>query len=360
MEDQRKEFMGIALKLAKEAKDISFPNPMVGAVLVKNNEIIGKGNTKEPGNNHAEISAINDAKKNFPSSSEEKIKGSSLYVTLEPCSKQGRTPACTEEIIKNSIKEVIIGSSDPSQDGLKVLSNAGIKTQIGVLKDQTDDHHKGFLSRVERKRPYVRCKIACSLDGGVAFLNGESKWITSEKSRIDSHDLRKKSDAIITGIGTVIADDPKMTVRSKEVKKQPIVCVLDTKLKSKGTEKIYQRDSESFIFTKTNHKTINNKNIKIVEIDSKEGDINLRDTLEYLAKEGISELMLESGPSLVSSFIKENLIDEFIFYIAPKLMGKNKYKFLDLTPEIKELELKVIETQYIGNDLKLEVINQRS
>ena len=360
MKDRRKEFMEIALKLAKEAKDISFPNPMVGAILVKNNKIIGRGNTKEPGEDHAEKSAINDAKRNFPSSSEKKIKDSTLYVTLEPCSKRGRTPPCTEEIIKHSIKEVIIGSEDPSQDGVTVLSEAGIKTQIGILKDKTDDHHKGFLSRLKRNRPFIRCKIACTLDAGVAFLNGESKWITSEESRIDSHNLRSKSDAILTGIGTVIADNPSMTVRYNEVNKQPIICVLDTKLKSKGTEKIYKRESESFIFTKENHKNLENKDIKIVEISLEKEGLNLINILDYLAKEGVSEMMLESGPALVSSFIKKNLIDEYTFYIAPKIMGKNKISYLNLKEEIKELKLEVIETKHIGNDLKLVARNLRT
>ena len=353
MENLKEEFMGIALKTAQEAKNISYPNPMVGAILLKDGEIIGKGTTQEAGRNHAEISAIDDVKKNFPLGWGKKIKDSSLYVTLEPCSKTGRTPPCSEEIVKNKIKEVFIGSLDPSQNGMKKLEALDLKVESGILKKETDKHHRGFLTRINTKKPFVKCKIACSIDGGMALKNGESKWITSKASRNDAHQVRHESDAILTGIGTVLSDDPKMTVRHINTEKQPIVCVLDTELRLNGREEIFNRETNSYIFSKRDNKKINNQRVRVKTVDIKDGALNLKQILEILAEEGVSELMIEAGPKLVASFINEDLIDEYIFYLAPKVMGKNKISFLDFNKNLNNIALQFTKTAVLDCDLKI-------
>ena len=208
-----------ALSVAEKARYIASPNPMVGAVIVKDNQIIGTGFTHKPGWDHAEIDAIKNVYKKFKNEASPKLNNSSIYVTLEPCSKQGRTPACTRAIIEEGIKEIYIGSKDPLQKGIEELKKAGLTVKSGLLEDKCNEFNRGFFSRIERQRPFVTCKIACSEDGGIGLATGGDKWITSKKSREDVHKLRAASDAILTGVGTVLADNPRLTVRDKALNK---------------------------------------------------------------------------------------------------------------------------------------------
>ncbi|GIT61625.1 MAG: hypothetical protein Ct9H300mP20_14520 [Gammaproteobacteria bacterium] len=179
-----------ALSVAEKARYIASPNPMVGAVIVKDNQIIGAGFTHKPGCDHAEIDAIKNFYKKFKNEASQKLNNSSIYVTLEPCSKQGRTPACTRAIIEEGIKEIYIGSKDPLQKGIKELKKAGLTVKSGLLEDKCNEFNRGFFSRIERKRPFVTCKIACSEDGGIGLTTGGDKWITSKKSREDVHKFK--------------------------------------------------------------------------------------------------------------------------------------------------------------------------
>ena len=191
--------MRSALSLAQRALGNTAPNPAVGAVIVRDDKIVGQGFSLPAGRDHAEIVAIRNAK--------DLAKGATLYITLEPCCHTGRTPPCTEAIIKAGIKEVFISCKDPLQKGITALKKAGLTVKTGLYEDRSLEQNRGFFSRIKRKRPFVTCKIACSLDGGIGLKKGKKKWITSKKSRLDVHKLRASSDVILTGIGTVLADN---------------------------------------------------------------------------------------------------------------------------------------------------------
>lgn len=351
-----------ALYIAQQALYIASPNPMVGAVIVKDGEVIGEGYTHSPGQDHAEVDAIKCVKKRFKDSAKEKLSGSNLYVTLEPCSKKGRTPACIKEIVEAGIEKVFIATEDPSQEGISSLRKAGIETKVGLYKEKAQELNKGFFMRIKENRPYVRCKIACSLDGGIALSNGESKWITSSESRLDVHKLRAASDAILTGIGTVLTDNPRMTVRINIRKinnliKQPKRYVVDSQLKLNGNENLIVDNFETTIFC--NKKRIVpylNPSIKILEAPGKLNKVSLQKVMDHLNEEMCNYLMIESGPKLITSLIEQQLIDEFIFYIAPKLLGKNKIHFTQIESSLANLgtiRLEIQEIKRSGPDFKL-------
>ena len=351
-----------ALSVAEKARYIASPNPMVGAVIVKDNKIIGTGFTHKPGNDHAEIDAIKDVHQKYKDKASEKLKNSSLYVTLEPCSKQGRTPACTQSIIKEGITEVYLGSKDPLQKGIEVLQKAGIKVKSGFLEDKCRKINRGFFSRVERNRPFVTCKIACSLDGGIGLTSGGFQWITSKKSREDVHKLRAASDAILTGVGTVLADNPRLTVRSKPLEKlgeeiHPKRYVLDSTLRMKGNEHLLSDGLETTIFCNRLKKVSYNKPpIKIVEAADKSKSVSLKKVMDYLHKEDCNTLMIEAGSKVNTSFISSKLIDEIVFYIAPIELGKNKINFSEFEgsfSKIGTIDLELKESSEIGPDKKL-------
>ena len=351
-----------ALSVAEKARYLASPNPMVGAVIVKDNEIIGTGFTHKPGKDHAEIDAIKNVYNKFKDTAANRLKNSSIYVTLEPCGKQGRTPACTKSIIKEGIKEVYIGCKDPSQKGVEKLKKAGLKVKSGLLENESLELNRGFFSRINRKRPFVTCKIACSLDGGIGLKTGGNKWITSKESREDVHKLRANADAILTGIETVLADNPKLTVRNKEFKKlgkgiHPKRYVLDSKLRLKGNENLLTDGLETTIFChKLKKVDYQNSQIKIVEASGKSNRVSLKKVMDYLNKEECNHLMVEAGSKVNTSFIASKLIDELIFYVAPTTLGKNKINFSEFESSfsnIGTIHLELKEINEIGPDIKL-------
>ncbi len=356
------EHMLSALSVAEKARYIASPNPMVGAVIVKDNKIIGSGFTHKPGCDHAEIDAIKDVHKKFKNEARQKLKNSSIYVTLEPCSKQGRTPACTQAIIEEGIQEIYIGSKDPLQTGIEELKKSGLKVTSGLLEDKCTEFNRGFFSRIERKRPFVTCKIACSADGGIGLTTGGDKWITSKKSREDVHKLRADSDAILTGVGTVLADNPRLTVRDKSLSKlegeiHPKRYVLDSSLRMKGNEHLLTDGLGVTIFCNDLKKVSYDKPpIKIVEAAGKSQRVSLRKVMDYLNKEECNTLMIEAGSKVNTSFIASKLVDEIIFYIAPIELGKDKINFSEFESsfsKIGTIDLELKEISEIGPDKKL-------
>ena len=220
-----------ALELAKNCSVLTSPNPKVGCVIVRDGRIIGEGFTQPAGKNHAEIEALNDA-----ASRGEDCRGATVYVTLEPCAHFGRTPPCADALVSAGVSRVIAAMEDPNRlvagKGLEKLKAAGIDVVCGILSYEAREMNRGFLSRIERSRPWVRMKVAASLDGKTALSNGESQWITSEKAREDGHRWRMRADAIMTGIGTVIKDNPRLNVRLHDALRQPVRIVVDSQLKT--------------------------------------------------------------------------------------------------------------------------------
>jgi diaminohydroxyphosphoribosylaminopyrimidine deaminase/5-amino-6-(5-phosphoribosylamino)uracil reductase len=350
-------FMSRALQLARRGMNSTHPNPRVGAVIVRDNRIVSEGWHEFSGAAHAEINAL----ENLTGSAA----GATCYVTLEPCNHIGRTGPCTEALIDAEIASVIVAVSDPNPlvagQGLARLAEAGIETQIGLMQDEAVRLNQGFIMRVVEKRPYVRCKLAMSLDGKTATASGESKWITEAAARSDVQKLRAKSSAILTGIGTVLADDPGLDVREIDIgKRQVLRVVLDRELRMPVSAKMLALPGRTLVFT-FNTNEVSKKEIcaagaELVVMEE-EGQNFLSAVLRYLAEhEEINEILLEAGAELSGAMLEQGLVDEIILYQAPTLMGDSGRGLFHL-PSIKtmkdKLNLELIDTRMIGRDRRM-------
>lgn len=339
-----KKYMRIAISLAQKAKGYTSPNPIVGAVIVRDGIIISEGYHKKTGGAHAEIEAINGC------SNKAALKGSIMYVTLEPCSIYGKTPPCVDAIIKHGFAEIVIGSTDFNPringKGIKALEKAGIKVRTGLFKEEIKRQNEIFFKHITASSPFICCKIASSIDGKIAAKSSDSKWITSGQSRKIVQRIRIEYDCVMTGINTVLIDNPFLYPRKNSRKiliesngKQFYRVILDSVLKLPLDSNIVRTADfvKTIIFTskknlKDNfgHKAgyLSQKNIDIVKVNSYQSENKKRlllDLKEILAKlysdYGITSVLLESGPVLVTEFLKNNLIDKFIFFLAPKIIG---------------------------------------
>ena len=308
-------FMRRVLELAVQGEGWTSPNPIVGAVLVKDGQIIGEGFHEKFGEPHAEVQAIVSAGKN--------TRGATLYVNLEPCSSYGNTPPCTDAIIKAGIIKVVYGSSDPTQNGSsKILSDAGIDVRGKVLKDEADFLNRQFLYFIEKKLPYITVKFAVSLDGKLATKTYDSKWITNEGARRYARSLRAKHQAILVGSNTVVRDNPHLGTRSKSLK-DPVRIILDTELKTPADSQVY-RDSNVIVFTgnktpKDKIQRFREKNINVQTFNTKK--INIEQVLQYLAKQKIISVLVEGGGEVIGSFIDNKAVNEVYGFYAPILVG---------------------------------------
>lgn len=313
-------YMKQALNLANIAEGQTLPNPMVGALIVKGNKVLSSGFHKQAGKAHAEVIALKRAGT--------RAKNATLYVTLEPCVHFGRTPPCTEAIIKAGIKKVIIAMSDPnpinSGKGIKILKQHGIKVKNLKLK-QAQYLNKVFIKYITKRMPYVTVKIAQSLDGKIATRTGQSKWITSQKARKCAHDFRKKVSAIIIGINTLLKDNPLLTTR--ENSRQPIKVILDARLKTKPGLNIFSKKSPALTIIATAHAQKNkfyrfkHKNVRFLTFNLKNGKINLKQLLRKLAALEISHVLIEGGASVIGSAFDSRIVDEVMVYLSPKIIG---------------------------------------
>jgi diaminohydroxyphosphoribosylaminopyrimidine deaminase/5-amino-6-(5-phosphoribosylamino)uracil reductase len=362
-------FMQRAIILAKRGHYTTSPNPRVGCVLVKDGEIIGEGFHQKAGEGHAEVNALKMAGDN--------AQGATAYVTLEPCSHYGRTPPCAEGLIKAGVKHVIAAMVDPNPkvagNGLKILEQAGISTQHGLLTQAAESLNIGFIKQMTTDLPFVRCKLAASLDGKTAMKNGESKWITSPEARQDVQRLRAQSCAIISGADSILFDDAKMTVRwselgelknryQKELVRQPIRVIIDTKHRLTPNLSLFNEQSKIILI----RNTIENihqwphfvEQVCLPFAQKLKGDpqIDLRVLLEYLAKLNLNDVLIESGSHLAGAFIEQNLVDELILYQAPKLMGAESKSLVTMT-SIENLsqakELNISDLRMIGKDIRI-------
>lgn len=349
-----------ALEQANKAVTLSAPNPRVGCIIVsKNGEIIGLGHTQEAGGPHAEIMALQDAKLKKKS-----VVGSTVYVTLEPCAHYGRTGPCCDALIEAKVAKVVASLHDPnplvSGKGFQRLRSAGITVDIGPGSKESRELNLGFFSRMIRKRPWVRLKVAASLDGVTALNNGNSQWITSKEAREDGHIWRSRSSTILTGSGTILKDNPRLDVRLGYPTRQPDLAIIDSQLKTPTTANIFETKRKIYIYT------ANLDPIRKLEFESRgvnliyapttnNKKINLQFVLQDLASREVNELHVEAGEGLNGALILSDLIDEYLIYLAPIIIGEGK-GIGKLPPlagisEAKELFFSSIER--IGRDIRI-------
>lgn len=318
--------MKLALELAKKGIGKVHPNPMVGAVIVKDGKILGQGYHKKCGEGHAEVNAFKDAEEK-----NENVEGAEMYVTLEPCSHFGKTPPCADKIIEKKISKVFIGTLDPNPlvagRGVKKLKDAGIYVEYGILESECYKLNEVFMKYIVKKEPFVVMKTGMSLDGKIATYSGESKWITEEKSRENVHNLRNELTGIMVGINTVLKDNPQLTCRVNGGR-NPIRIIVDSTLKIPIDCKIVNtaKEVETIIATtdKANLDKINSledKGVKIIVVPSKNGKVNLKELMIALGNLKIDSILLEGGGTLNFSALEEGIVDKVKIYIAPKIIG---------------------------------------
>ncbi|MEK6728210.1 MAG: bifunctional diaminohydroxyphosphoribosylaminopyrimidine deaminase/5-amino-6-(5-phosphoribosylamino)uracil reductase RibD [Candidatus Omnitrophota bacterium] len=352
-------FMDTAIKLALKGKRNTSPNPMVGALVVKNGKIIGKGFHERAGLAHAEIIALDEAGKN--------AKGATLYVTLEPCAHFGRTPPCVDSIIKSGIKEVVIGMIDPNHlnngKGVIILKQYGIKVRVGFLENKLKKINESFIKYITKGMPFITVKVAESLDGKIATKTGDSKWITSDKSRSLSHRMRQNYDAIMVGVNTVLRDNPKLDTWFS--KKHPAKIIVDSQLSVPQNSFIFSGNSQVILVTlpakpgqETENRKILAQKAKILEVKEKAGQINLRDMLKKLARLEIANIIVEGGGTLNGSLFDEGLVDKVLFFISPKIIGGKdaigSVMGRGVSRMEKAIRLKNITLKRIGEDFLVE------
>jgi diaminohydroxyphosphoribosylaminopyrimidine deaminase/5-amino-6-(5-phosphoribosylamino)uracil reductase len=351
-------YMARAIALTERGRDTATPNPAVGCVIVKDNEVIGEGWHERAGGPHAEIVALQAATR----SSE----GATVYVSLEPCAHHGRTPPCVDALIAAKVGRVVAALEDPNPEvngaGAAKLREAGIRVDFGLMAAQAEEAHIGFLARMRRGRPWMRVKTAASLDGRIALANGESRWITGEPARRDVHALRARSCAILTGIGTVLRDNPDLTVRYVDCKRQPRRVLIDSNLEVPLESKIL-RGEPPLIFTVSGdarrRKALKDLGAEVVQapVDRyKPSKTDLAAIAKELAARGFNEVMIETGGKLSGSLVAAGVVDEIVFYFAPKLMGDSAQGMFVL-PEMTRLEQalrpRMIDVRLLGEDLRV-------
>jgi diaminohydroxyphosphoribosylaminopyrimidine deaminase/5-amino-6-(5-phosphoribosylamino)uracil reductase len=361
-------YMARALRLAKRGLWTTDPNPRTGCVIVREGEIVGEGWHKVAGEPHAEIYALQMAK--------EKAKGATCYVTLEPCCHHGRTPPCSDALIKAGITRLVAAMTDPNplvyRKGIEQLSKAGIIVNTGILSNDAEQLNPGFLMRMRQNRPYIRCKLGMSFDGRTAMASGESKWITSQDARRDVQCLRARSSAIMTGAGTVLADDPQLTVRDDELPcllepekpakiKQPLRVVIDTHLSTPADARMLKIPGETVIFTASNSDSpkamLEKAGARVIYLPSREREVDLPAACQLLAEEyEVNELLMETGATLSGAMLRAGLIDEMKIYMAPILMGNKARGLFDL-PNIELLDqhisLDIVDICAVGRDWRI-------
>jgi len=346
-----------AIELAEMGRGTTSPNPMVGAVIIKDDRVIGEGYHKRAGEPHAEINALKNAG--------EDVAGATMVVSLEPCNHFGRTPPCTEAIINAGISKVVVGMIDPNPKcaggGVKRLRDAGIKVEYGFFADEVAKQNEVFIKYITTGRPFVLLKAAVSLDGKIAETPGVSTPITGEEARKRVHGLRNEYDAIMVGIGTVLADDPLLTTRlEKGETKDPVRIIVDSRAKLPPSSKLAStaREVRTIVATTTfaplqNIEALSLKGLETIKLNTWDGSVDIEVLLEELGARGISSLIVEGGSNLIASFVKADLIDKYLIFVAPKLIGERGMGLIGgKLNSIKEIKIEHIEQ--LGNDLLIE------
>ncbi len=351
--------MNSALMSAASAQTTATPNPAVACILVDGAQnMLGQGQTQQPGGPHAEIMALRDAAARGHS-----VQGCTAYVTLEPCSHQGRTGPCCDALIAAGVKKVVASIADPNPlvagRGFARLRAAGIEVDVGPGAAESRALNIGFFSRMIRKTPWVRMKVAASLDGQTALLNGQSQWITGEAARTDGHAWRARSCAVLTGIGTVLADNPRLDVRWVDAIRQPHVVVVDSNLETPLDAHILGAGRARFIYAAAQNDAkkaaLQALGVVVIHMPDANGKVDLAGMLRDLAQREVNELHVEAGHKLNGSFIRAGLVDEFLLYLAPKLMGlgQGMASFGPLQSLSEAAQLQFMSTDRVGDDLRI-------
>ncbi len=349
-------YISKAIQLAEKGLYTTQPNPRVGCVIVLNNEIVGEGYHQQAGGPHAEIHALNQAA--------DKAKGATVYVSLEPCSHQGKTPPCADALIAAGVSRVICAMQDPNPlvagKGLAKLGQAGIKTEAGLMQAEAEKINPGFIKRMQTGLPYVRVKLAMSLDGRTAMASGESKWITGEAARADVQKLRARSSVVLTGSATVLADDPAMNVRISAKASglsgalhQPLRAIIDSQLRVPVDSKIFSQDGQTLVFSTQSAE-------HVITLPEKDNKVDLLAALKYLATQHqANEVHVEAGSELCGALLTQQLVDEIIIYMAPHIMGdsaKGLFHMPGLQNMSERLDLEIKEIRPIGKDWRVTAV----
>jgi diaminohydroxyphosphoribosylaminopyrimidine deaminase/5-amino-6-(5-phosphoribosylamino)uracil reductase len=361
------EFMAQALRLAERGLYTTMPNPRVGCVLVKAGQVIAEGWHIRAGEGHAEVNAMKAAGDN--------ARGATAYVSLEPCSHTGRTGPCSQALINAGIARVVYAMEDPnpqvSGDGIAMLRAAGIQVDGPVLEDDARALNPGFVKRMERKLPLVRCKLAMSLDGRTAMQSGESKWITGPKARADVQRLRAHSCAIISGVDSLLQDNSSLTVRAEELglpnaqeaaAKQPLRVILDSRLRLPRNALLFKCASPILLVHNGTAEPALCEGwpefVELLALPAKDGRIDLNALLRELAQRQCNEVLVEAGATLAGSFLRRGLLDEIIIYMAPKLLGSNARPIFDLPLDTmsSSLALKIKDIRAVGRDWRITAV----
>lgn len=353
-------FMNKALEQAAQALFLSSPNPRVGCVIVDHaGQVIGQGFTQQAGGPHAEVMALRDA-----TARGNDVHGATAYVTLEPCSHQGRTGPCCDALVAAGIGKVVGALTDPNPQvagrGFERLRAAGVEVEVGIGAAESRELNLGFFSRMIRSTPWVRMKAASSLDGVTALHNGTSQWITSAPARVDGHAWRARACTILTGIGTVLEDNPRLNVREVETPRQPRIAVVDSKLDMPLDAHVLKAPSGCLIYTSSQDqskiKALQALGATVIDMPNAAGKVDLAAMLRDLAQRGTNELHVEAGFKLNGSFIREGLVDEFLFYQAPKLLGTGAMGIANFGPLdalIQGVDLEFHDITRLGPDLRI-------
>ncbi|VTU28973.1 Riboflavin biosynthesis protein RibD [Variovorax sp. PBL-H6] len=317
--------MRMALELGAAAKTVSDPNPRVGCIILSpNGHVVGQGHTQSAGGPHAEIMALRNAAAKGHS-----VAGATAYVTLEPCSHHGRTGPCCDALVAAGIRKVVASLTDPNPlvagQGFARLRAAGVEVEVGPGAEEARELNIGFFSRMIRKTPWVRLKVAASLDGKTALADGTSQWITSEAARTDGHAWRARAGALLTGVGTVLEDDPRLDVRLVEAPRQPPLVVVDSQLQTPPSARIFEPTRPVWIYAAAPDAAaqvaLEARGATIRYLPNSRGKVDLAALLRDLAVREVNELHVEAGHKLNGSLLREGLVDELLFYLAPKLIG---------------------------------------
>ncbi len=359
-------YMEEALALAAQGLYTCMPNPRVGCVIVKDSVIVGRGTHLRTGEPHAEVHALREAG--------EQARGADVYVTLEPCSHHGRTPPCADALVAAGVKRVFVAMQDPNAkvagSGLEKLRQHGIEVHCGLFEHEAQALNPGFISRMTRGLPFVRCKVAASLDGRTALANGVSQWITGEEARADAQHWRARSCAILTGIGTVLYDNPQMNVRRPdlvEIKsgKQPLRVVVDSRLHISPDAKILEGGNTLVAYAvdaENKAQALQVAGAKLICLPDADGRVDLQKLMQHLASLEINEVLVEAGEGMNGALQQADLIDEYLFYFAPLLMGsaaRGMFGLPSMTEMTQRIELEILDMDKLGVDIRVRAKRKR-
>jgi diaminohydroxyphosphoribosylaminopyrimidine deaminase/5-amino-6-(5-phosphoribosylamino)uracil reductase len=349
--------MARALELARQGLYTTHPNPRVGCVVVRDGQVVGEGWHRRAGEPHAEIHAL--------AAAGDRARGATAYITLEPCCHHGRTPPCSEALIAAGVKRVVVAMQDPNPQvaggGLAALRASGIETAYGLLEAEARALNRGFISRMTRGRPWVRIKAGMSLDGRIAAANGESRWITGEAAREDVHRLRAEAGAVISGIGTVLADDPSLNVRLPGEWDPPLRVVLDTQLRMPELARMLGLPGRTLVLTaeaedSSAWKALTRSGAELHRLPAVNGQLDLAAVLALLGRLQVNELLVEAGPTLSGALLQAGLTDELVLYFSPCLLGDHARGLVHLpglNTLAQRLPLQIDEVRAIGQDWRI-------